>query len=68
MKQTFYILKNNSASEGTYLYKDNYKSLMPEQEITLDQMPTNKTENITVIVYRKDIDNEVKKPLGKKVR
>ena len=55
MKQTFYILKNNSGSEGTYLIKGEYKSLFPGEQIELKSMPTNRTANLTLSMYRKEI-------------
>ena len=59
MKQTFYLLKNKSSSEGTYLFKGEYKSLFPGDEIHLEQKPTNMTSNITLLVYKKEIGETI---------
>lgn len=66
MKQTFYLLKNNSRSEGTYFIDDDYKSLFPGNEVILSKAPTNKTENLTLILFRKEVGEE--KILNKKRR
>ena len=55
MKQTFYLLKNNSHSEGTYLIKGEYKTLFPGEEVTLKQRPTNTTANILTSIYKKEV-------------
>jgi hypothetical protein len=69
MKVTKYILKNNSRSEGTYLIDGEYKIIYPNEEISLQHAPTNKTANVTLIVYKKEVkDDFVKEPLSKKVR
>ena len=60
MKQTFYVIKNNSASEGTYLIDGEYKSLFPGEEVTLKRAPTNKTENLSVVLYRQEIRDTMK--------
>lgn len=59
MKQTFYLLKNNSRSEGTYLIKGEYKTLFPGEEITVTQRPTNTTSNILISVYKKEIGETI---------
>lgn len=59
MKQTFYLLKNNSRSEGTYLIKGEYKTLFPDEEITLKQRPTNTTSNILISVYKKEMGETI---------
>ena len=59
MKQTFYLLNNNSHSEGTYLIKGEYKTLFPGEEITLKQRPTNTTSNILISVYKKEMDETI---------
>lgn len=59
MKQAFYILKNNSRSEGTYLFKGEYKTLYAGEEITLNQRPTNTTSNILISVYKKEIGETI---------
>ena len=59
MKQTFYFLKNNSRSEGTYLIKGEYKTLFPGEEITVTQRPTNTTSNILISVYKKEIGETI---------
>ena len=66
MKQTFYLLKNNSKSEGTYLLDGEYKTLYPDMEVTLPKAPSNKTENIIMILFRKETGEE--KILNKKTR
>lgn len=57
MKKTFYTLKNKSGSEGTYLLNGEYKPLYPGEEITLDRPPVNKTANIVLTMYKKDVGN-----------
>ena len=59
MKQTFYLLRNNSGSEGQYLFLGEYKILFPGQEITLKQRPTTTTANITMSIYKKEVGGEV---------
>ena len=59
MKQTFYLLKNSSRSEGTYLIKGEYKTLFPGEEITLKQRPTNTTSNILISVYKKEMGETI---------
>lgn len=68
MKQTFYIIRNDSASDGMYFSNGQYKTIYPNQEIVLEQQPTNKTANVTVTVFRKEILDTVKPALNKKVR
>lgn len=69
MKQTFYLLKNTSLSDGTYLFKGEYKTLFPGEEITLNQRPTNTTSNIFVSVYKKEVGEIIQylKPKAVKV-
>ena len=59
MKQTFYLLRNNSYSDGTYLIKGEYRTLFPGQEITLKQRPTNTTSNILISVFRREVDETI---------
>jgi len=59
MKQTFYILKNNSGSDGTYLLSGEYLTLYPGDEVTLKQRPTNITSNIIVSMYRKEVGETI---------
>ena len=59
MKQTFYLLKNTSRSEGTYLFKGEYKTLFPGDEITLNQRPTNTTSNIFVSIFKKEVGETI---------
>lgn len=59
MKKTFYTLKNTSGSEGTYFIDGDYKTLFPGQELTLEKPPVNKTANIKLVVFRKEIKNTV---------
>lgn len=54
MKQTFYMLKNTSMSEGTYLIDGEYKSIYPGETITLKKAPVNTTANVTLTMYRKE--------------
>lgn len=60
MKQSFYVIKNNSASEGTYLIDGEYKTLFPGDEVTLRRAPNNKTENLSVVLYRQEIRDTMK--------
>jgi hypothetical protein len=55
MKKTFYILKNVSGSEGTYFLDGEYKSLYPGDEIVLDRAPVNKTTNLQVSIFKKEV-------------
>lgn len=57
MKQTFYIVKNNSRSEGTYLIKGEYKTIFPGEEITLKQRPTTTTSNVLISMYKKEVSD-----------
>ena len=59
MKQAFYVLKNSSHSEGTFLFKGEYKTLFPGQEVTLNQRPTNYTANILISVYKKEMNETI---------
>ena len=68
MKQTVYLIKNNSKSEGTYFYNGEYKIIYPGEEISLSKAPVNKTANVTITIYRKEVSDGVKEPLNKKVR
>ena len=58
MKQTFYMLKNTSMSEGTYLIDGEYKSIYPGETITLKKAPVNTTANVTLTMYRKETGNQ----------
>ena len=66
MKQTFYILKNPSLSDGTYFMDGEYKTLYAGQEITLEKLPSNKTANLEIIQFRKEVG--FPKLLNKKTR
>lgn len=57
MKQTFYMLKNTSMSEGTYLIDGEYKSIYPGETITLKKAPVNTTANVSLTMYRKETGN-----------
>lgn len=57
MKQTFYILKNNSSSDGTYLLNGEYKTIFPGERIDLKNRPTNMTSNITISIYKKEVSD-----------
>ena len=56
MKQTFYILKNNSGSDGTYLLNGEYKTIFPGERIDLKSKPTNITSNVTISIYKKQVE------------
>ena len=58
MKQTFYILKNNSGSDGTYLLNGEYKTIFPGERIDLENRPTNITSNVIISIFRKDIKED----------
>ena len=58
MKQTFYMLKNTSMSEGTYLIDGEYKSIYPGETLTLKKAPVNTTANVTLTMYRKETGNQ----------
>ena len=55
MKKTFYILKNISGSEGTYFLDGEYKPLYPGDELVLDKLPVNKTANILISTFKKEV-------------
>jgi len=55
MKQTFYMIRNDSKSEGTYLIDNEYKTIHPGQEISLPKPPVNKTVNVTLIMYKREV-------------
>lgn len=57
MKQTFYILKNNSGSDGTYLLNGEYKTIFSGERIDLKNRPTNMTSNITISIYKKEVSD-----------
>ncbi len=56
MKQTFYIIKNNSGSDGIYLLNGEYKTIFPGERIDLKSRPTNATSNVTITTYKKEIE------------
>ena len=68
MKETKYIIRNNSRSEGTYFSNGEYKIIYPGEEILLDRAPVSKTANVTMIVFKKPVSEGIKEPLNKKVR
>ena len=55
MKQTVYLLKNLSGSDGEYLMGDEYIPLAAHEEIVLNQKPVNWTANIKLVPVRKEI-------------
>ena len=55
MKQTVYLLKNESGSDGEYLINDEYETLAPHSQIVLNQKPVNCTANIKLVVVRKEV-------------
>ena len=55
MKQTVYVLRNTSGSDGEYLINDEYQTLEPHKEIILNQKPVNVTANIKLIPVRKEV-------------
>lgn len=55
MKQTVYLLKNESGSAGEYLVNDEYETLEPHKQIVLNQKPVNSTANIKVVPVRKEV-------------
>ena len=57
MKETFFMLKNNSKSEGTYLIDGEYKPIYPGETITLKKAPVNHTTNVSVVIYKKETGN-----------
>ena len=54
MKETFFMLKNNSKSEGTYLIDGEYKPIYPGETITLKKAPVNYTNNVSMVMYKKE--------------
>ena len=58
MKYTFYVIKNESMSEGTYLIDGVYKPIYPGESITLKKAPTNVTSNVKLSMYRKEIGEQ----------
>lgn len=65
MKQTFYILENKSASEGTYYINGKYSSIFPGERIELTSRPVNKTENVIITVYTKNVGETVLRKITK---
>lgn len=59
MKQTFYVLTNNSRSEGIVYIDGEYKSVFPDDRIVLDRCPTDRTSNIVLSIYRKEMDEVI---------
>lgn len=55
MTKTFYIVKNNSSSEGMYFIDGEYKSLFSGQEVQLEKLPVNKTSNLTLKILKKEV-------------
>ena len=55
MKQTVYVLRNTSGSDGEYLINDEYQTLEAHKEIVLNQKPVNVTANIKLIPVRKEV-------------
>lgn len=55
MKQTVYVLKNNSGSNGEYLINNEYETLEPHKELVLNQKPVNWTANLTMVPVRKEV-------------
>ena len=55
MRKTFFVLRNQSQSEGMYLIDGEYKTLYPGEEKTLEHEPTSKTSNLFISMYRKEV-------------
>ena len=55
MKKTYYALKNNSGSEGTYYLDGKYLTLYPGQEINLEKAPVNKTSNLRLSIFKIEV-------------
>lgn len=55
MKKTYYLMKNVSGSEGTYLLDGKYLPLYPGEEKVLDRPPVNKTANIMLSTFKRDV-------------
>lgn len=55
MTKTFYIVKNNSSSEGIYFIDGEYHSLFSGQEVQLEKLPVNKTSNLTLKILKKEV-------------
>ena len=68
MKQTKYIIRNNTRSEGTYFSNGEYKIIYPGEEILADTAPLTKTANVTVIVFKQTVNEKLAAPLNKKIR
>ena len=68
MKQTMFIVKNNSKSEGTYFFNGEYKIIYPGEEVVLTKAPVNKTANVSITIFRKTVSEGVQQPLNKKNR
>lgn len=61
MRVTYYILRNNSLSNGEYLLGDEYKTIYPGEVISLLQKPTNYTSNVTLSITRSEVADKPKK-------
>ena len=55
MRQTFYMIKNTSKSEGTYLIDGEYKTIYPGETISLTKPPVNKTVNVSLVMYKREV-------------
>lgn len=55
MKKTFYILKNISGSEGTYFLDGEYVPIYPGDEVVLEKPPVNKTSNLQISIFKKEV-------------
>ena len=55
MKQTFYIIKNNSRNEGTFFIDGDYRSIYPGEKLEFSKKPLNYTANLILSVYHKEI-------------
>lgn len=59
MRQTFYLLRNNSNSDGNYLIDGVYKPIYPDEKIQLNRRPTSVTSNVTVSIFRKEVGETI---------
>lgn len=61
MKIIYYVLKNISASDGSYVINGEYKPIYPNETLTLNQKPTTVTSNVVVSTTVATVEDKMKK-------
>lgn len=66
MRQTIYILENKSNMEGTFYFDDKEKhTIFPKESVTSVRKPISYSENITLKMFKRELETEI---LNKKKR